>query len=286
VSGVACVVVTRDRRELLRECLAAVAAQTRPVDRLVVVDNASSDGTGDMLRAEHPQAEVVTLRENTGGAGGFHAGVEAAYRGGPRWIWLIDDDTVPAPDALERLLDAPWARAGVPAPSILASRVNWTDGRPHPMNRPTLRRRDLGALVTAARAGLVPLRASTFVSCLIAGDAVTRHGLPRREFFLQADDIEFTARVLRHEQGLFVPSSVVEHRTAAAHDFTSDAFRFFFHLRNTLWMIRGSAWSPAEKVVLGWVVVHTSRRFLQAQGITRESAGTIARGLREGLSPL
>lgn len=282
--SVACVVVTRDRRELLRECLGAIERQTHPLDHVVVVDNASSDGSPELVRREFPRAELLTLADNVGGAGGFHAGMRTAHGHGVAWLWLVDDDTIAAPDALERLLAAPWREGGLPEPSLLSSRVNWSDGTPHPMNTPILRRRDTEGLVQAAAVGLLPLRAATFVSLLVSSRAIDRHGLPRQEFFLQADDIEFTARVLRSEVGYLVPDSVVEHRTATAHSFMSDPFRFYFHLRNTLYMLRGPAWAPAEKLALGWLALDSSARFLRINGFSVESAGTVGRALRDGLS--
>jgi len=278
---VICVVVTRDRRELLSRCLEAIGAQTRPVDRLVVVDNASSDGTPEMVRREFPEAELLTLQRNVGSAGGFRAGMEAALARESEWLWLLDDDTIARPDALERLLAAPWGKAGLPEPALLTSRVDWTDGEPHPMNRPILRRRDPEALVDAAAAGLLPVRTATFVSLLVCAAAVRRHGLPSAHFFFQADDIEFTARLLRHEHGYFVPDSVVEHRTKTAHNALGDPLRFYHHLRNTLYMLRGRAWSPSEKPALGWLVVDTAARFVRDNGT--EGAVTVARAVRDGL---
>nr|MDQ5807787.1 glycosyltransferase [Actinomycetota bacterium] len=97
------VIVTRDRLALLEQCLEAVRAQARRPDRVLVVDNASSDGTAAWL-AEQDDVEVLRLEENVGGAGGFHAGLERAHREGAEWMWLMDDDTIPRPDALEALL--------------------------------------------------------------------------------------------------------------------------------------------------------------------------------------
>jgi rhamnopyranosyl-N-acetylglucosaminyl-diphospho-decaprenol beta-1,3/1,4-galactofuranosyltransferase len=284
--AVACAVVTRDRRELLRESLAAIAAQTVPVASVVVVDNASSDGTPGMVRAEFPHADLVELTENVGGAGGFHAAIERAHASGAKWVWVMDDDTIARPDALERLISAPWREAGLPEPALLASRVDWSDGKPHPMNTPILRRRDADGLIRAAGAGLLPLRSATFVSLLVARRAIERYGLPRREFFLQADDVEFTARILRTEAGYLVPDSVVEHRTATAHTFTDDPFRFYHHLRNTLYMLRGEAWDPAEKPALAWVVLDSSARFMSRNRWSAASARTVARALRDGLRAL
>src|SRR5437867_8578812 len=133
---VCAVVVTHDRRDLLRECLAGLEAQTRPPDTILVVDNASTDGTAAMLHGEFPDVAVRRLDENEGGAGGFHEGLHEAFERGHEWLWLMDDDTVPSPTALERLLDArDRASALGQPPLLLASRVLWTDGRLHPMNK-------------------------------------------------------------------------------------------------------------------------------------------------------
>lgn len=284
MTSVAAVVVTRDRRDLLRACLGGVQAQTRRLDRIIVVDNASSDGTPAIVRDDFPEAELVGLTENVGSSGGFHVGLERARETEAEWFWLLDDDTIPRPDALERLLAAPWRQGGLPEPLLLASRVDWIDGHPHPMNTPILRRRDPQALVDAAAVGLLALRASTFVSLLVAREAIDLYGLPRAEFFFQADDIEFTARMLRTAPGYLVPDSIVEHRTGTPRTFLDDPVRFYHHLRNTVWMIRGQAWSRPEKAALGWVVLNSSLRFLRSQRWGVSGLRTVARALGDGLT--
>ena len=120
---VCAVVLTFNRKALLLECLRALLGQTRPVDRVIVVDNASSDGTTKLLRAEGllERVEYVRLERNLGGAGGFHRGMEEARRGDWDWIWVMDDDAEPRPDALERLLAGP--AAADPATAALATTV-------------------------------------------------------------------------------------------------------------------------------------------------------------------
>jgi GT2 family glycosyltransferase len=92
---VVAVVVTWNRRELLQESLAAVHGQTHPPAAIVVVDNASDDGTSELLDSAYAVElglDVVHLRQNTGGAGGFAVGVERALGHHPDLVWLLDDD--------------------------------------------------------------------------------------------------------------------------------------------------------------------------------------------------
>ena len=98
---VVAVVVTYNRRELLLEALAAVQAQSRAPDAVIVVDNASTDGTAAAVRARFPAARLAGLASNTGGAGGFAYGMALALADAADLIWVMDDDTVPEPDRSE-----------------------------------------------------------------------------------------------------------------------------------------------------------------------------------------
>jgi rhamnopyranosyl-N-acetylglucosaminyl-diphospho-decaprenol beta-1,3/1,4-galactofuranosyltransferase len=257
---VAATILTRNRRELLREAIRAVLAQTRPTDELIVVDNESTDGTLEMLAREFPDLPVVALPENQGATGGFYEAIAAGRRTGADWVWLLDDDSFARPDALAELLDA-LGRTPAP-PLLLCSRVEWRDGTPHAMNRPVVRSNDGQQLADALRRRLLPVRAASWVSLLISTEAVDRVGMPLRQFFYQADDIEYTARILRRGAGYYVPRSVVEHRTPGQHTAIDDDRRFRFHVRNTVLMIRGDAWEPREKPRLVWVILWTSLLYL------------------------
>jgi GT2 family glycosyltransferase len=280
------IVVTYNRKALLQECLAALGAQTHAPDRIIVVDNASTDGTADLVRDEHPEAELLAMRENQGGAGGFHEGLKAAHAAGAEWIWLMDDDTIPTPDALAQLLRAPAAMDGLPSPALLASKVVWTDGSLHPMNYPGFRRDDPELFVTSCERGVLPMRAATFVSLLVHRSAIDDHGLPLKHFFIWSDDIEYTARITRHRAGYLVPDSVVLHKTKTAYTAVTDTGgRFYYHVRNSLYMLRGQAWSKREKLSLIWFLGFTTNAYLRNNRFSRESLATVARGLRDGAKP-
>jgi rhamnopyranosyl-N-acetylglucosaminyl-diphospho-decaprenol beta-1,3/1,4-galactofuranosyltransferase len=279
------VVVTRNRRALLVECLSALRDQTRAPDRILVVDNASSDGTVAMLRADYPDVDVHPLPDNQGGAGGFHEGLKQAHSLGFDWIWLMDDDTMPTPTCLEALLEAADRIPG-PPPALLSSKVVWTDGRLHPMNHPGFERERVDPVVRASELGLMPLRTATFVSLLVARGTVDAFGLPLRRYFLWSDDIEYTARVLRRAPGYLVPASVAIHKTEQAHTaITTAGDRFYFHLRNTLYMLRGTAWAPHEKPSVLYFLIATTVAYLRVNRFAPRVLRIVLRGLRDGLKP-
>ena len=103
---VAIVVVTYNRADLLRGMLAGLAALEHVPDAVLVVDNASTDHTQQVLAEATglPQLQVIRTEENLGGAGGFHLGLRTAYHQGWDRFWLMDDDVVPAPDCLSVLM--------------------------------------------------------------------------------------------------------------------------------------------------------------------------------------
>lgn len=96
------IVVTFNRLNLLKEALEAIKKQTVGVDKIVVVNNGSTDGTSGWLQEQ--QDLVIIEQGNVGGAGGFHTGIKYAYENCADWIWVMDDDVKPEPDCLFELL--------------------------------------------------------------------------------------------------------------------------------------------------------------------------------------
>jgi rhamnopyranosyl-N-acetylglucosaminyl-diphospho-decaprenol beta-1,3/1,4-galactofuranosyltransferase len=282
------VVVTYNRRVLLDECLRALRALTRRPDRTIVVDNASTDGTAEFVRAEHPDVELLCMPENQGGAGGFHEGLKAAHAAGAEWTWLMDDDTIAEPDALEQLLRAREDAAALPTPVLLSSKVVWIDGSLHPMNQPGFVNDRVDRYIAASAAGLLPLRAATFVSLLVHRSAIDDFGLPYKHFFIWSDDIEYTARVTRRRAGYLVPRSVVVHKTPTAYSaVTSSGGRFYYHVRNSVYMLRGrQTWNGQEKLSLLWFLLSTTQQYLRVNRFSRDHLVVVLRGVRDGLKRL
>jgi rhamnopyranosyl-N-acetylglucosaminyl-diphospho-decaprenol beta-1,3/1,4-galactofuranosyltransferase len=279
--SVCAVVVTYNRKELLRECLEAVTGQSRGPDTVLVVDNKSTDGTPDMVRAEFPSAELLELPTNEGSSGGFHEGMKAAAARGYDWLWVMDDDTIPNPDALEILLDA---RTNVDGdPYLLASKVLWTDGSLHPMNWPGLGTEDFDAFVGGIERSVLRIRSNTFPSLLVKREAVEKYGPPRKGFFIWADDIDFTQRILRRESGYMIPQSVAVHKTKTAHKPWEGKERFYYAVRNGLFILRGDSLSAKEKI--GWtlLVVSQIQRFFATEGVRPWALKVVLRGLRDGV---
>ena len=273
------VLVAYNRRDLLIAALDALQAQDRPLDGILVINNASTDDT-EQVAQDHPaNPTVITLDRNEGGAGGFAAGLAHAVASmDADGVWLMDDDTIPTRSALRELLAA-WRDHDGPV-DVAGSRVVWTDGRDHPMNTPRPRPRASARQRAAARAvGAVPVRSTSFVSMLVSADAVRTHGLPVADYFIWNDDFEYSCRILKDGTGLHVPASVVEHRTKTFGATDADpGARFYFEVRNKLWLFRFArnfAWWEAP---LYWLA--TARRWVRTFARSSDRAVLKNAGLR------
>ena len=101
---IAAVVVTYNRKELLRECIEALLVQSMNQLDILLIDNASTDGTYEYVEdlvMENDTIYYMNTGSNLGGAGGFHYGLKEAYNRGYDYMWIMDDDTIATPDALK-----------------------------------------------------------------------------------------------------------------------------------------------------------------------------------------
>lgn len=216
---VVAVVVTFNRKALLLECLDALLKQTYPVEQIYLIDNASTDGTPEVLAEagyiSHPKIEYVRLPENTGGAGGFYEGMKLAHQGAFDWVWVMDDDAEPMPDALSVLLSSKSPKELDKYSGLSGVKIG-LDGLPQYVHRG---RFDSGV-------GPVPLSEieatteqtisyASFVGLLINAKAIGQAGYPLQEFFIWFDDVEYCQRLKYFGPILYNPQSVILHKDNA-----------------------------------------------------------------------
>jgi GT2 family glycosyltransferase len=215
--SVASVTVATNAGHLLPRQLDALQRQSRKLDEIIVVDNASTDDTVDMLASQYPEVKVLSLPENGGVGGGYAAGLKyAAITKKYNWAWLLDDDSVPPPDGLQKLLegqqylDESKDPVAVLAPLCVDSKtsmsypaMSWQGGRlvPNPGD---------------------PGEPLTFVDCVISSGSLIRReaveavGLPRADFFMDFVDYEYCLRLRRHGFRIaVVRDSILDHEIGA-----------------------------------------------------------------------
>lgn len=210
---VAAVVVTFNRLEKLKRVVSAIEAQETRPDRLVIVDNASTDGTAEYLAALESdlEVEVVSLATNTGGAGGFSMGMRTGYAAGADFVWIMDDDCYPQPNALSKLVSGLASAVDELGPEVpfACSVVQFIDGSICEMNNPEPTW-DWARLIVKGQ-NSVMVKSCSFVSVLFPRWVLERYGLPYREYFIWFDDHEYTLRLTGTCPGVQVMDSVAVH---------------------------------------------------------------------------
>jgi rhamnopyranosyl-N-acetylglucosaminyl-diphospho-decaprenol beta-1,3/1,4-galactofuranosyltransferase len=199
---VAVVVVTYNRADLLGRTLDGLAAQTHEPDAVIVVDNASDDHTREVLDAHRGlRLQRIHLDTNTGGAGGFRAGVEVAFEQDFDRIWLMDDDVVPAPDCLATLLTQDEAfvmavREDVHGHLVEKAATDFDLSSPW-----AVRAKRATVESTYGERHAMPPRVElhniAFEGPLFRREVVETIGLPDDSFFIFYDDVDFAVRARR-----------------------------------------------------------------------------------------
>lgn len=186
--SVCAVVVTFNRLTMLKKTLHHLDMQTREIDRIVIVNNASTDDTKQFLQAPEIRSkyEVYNLENNIGGAGGFAYGMQKALDGKAEWIWIMDDDAFAAPDCLHKLLSSSQL-SKILIPVQINERgeyygvFDWNMG---------FKTKSIDRSLPSQPAPLF-----TFVGPLFNREVIERVGLPNKDYFICCDDIDYSMRV-------------------------------------------------------------------------------------------
>ena len=231
INRILAAIVTYDRRELLLECIEALRRQTCKDFDILVIDNASTDGTEEALRPLIDDKTILyrRMKRNTGGAGGFNAAMRYAVMAGYDYVWVMDDDAEPQREALEEMVKVmhsihrKWG--------FISGKAVWMDGSLCRMNKQKL-----------IRGGLC--REATFVSMMLPVDVIKEAGLPVRDFFIWADDIEYSRRISERYPCFYAEKSIVKHKTPfnTGSDISADSIdrieRYRYAYRNEVYIAK------------------------------------------------
>jgi GT2 family glycosyltransferase len=251
---IAAVVVTYNRKMMLIQCLDALLSQSRPVERIVVIDNASTDGTGDLVKERYGNlVQHVLLPENVGGAGGFHNGMALAYQGGYDLIWVMDDDVRPEQDCLRELLSVS-SSARVLAPIRVSETGEIVDMAHARVTRSGKRERSRYVCHLFPNPSnlprLIELENVSFEGPLFHRSVISDAGLPRSDFFILCDDAEYSWRVTRLGLGpLQCVTAARMIRMLPASNAAVPEWRNYYFWRNSLHINRQYANSLHERVI-------------------------------------
>lgn len=193
MNSVAAVVVTYNRLEELKKNIDMLLCQTRSLDAIYVINNASTDDTGIYLTELAKKNKCIVhccLEKNVGGAGGFAYGLERACKDGYDWVWLMDDDGRPVNDeTLEKLMEVAEKESNH---SLINCNVFW-DGNElsfkigTPYNTLREQRENIAS-------GLIENCACVFNGSLVGRKVYESVGNIRKEYFIRGDEVEYLMR--------------------------------------------------------------------------------------------
>lgn len=232
------IVVTYNREKLMKKCIGKLIENSDDLDKIIVVNNASTDGTKEFLnKIDNSKLHIINLEKNLGGAGGFTKGIEYAYNHGFDYFWIMDDDTMVNESTLKYLLDG--FRNGDKV-GFVCSNVLFTDKSQCVMNIPKISKRWGEQLIK----NLLKVESASFVSILICREVVEKLGLPIREFFIWGDDLEYTQRITSEYNGYMNIKSTVIHEMNSniGIDIVSDNSdrinRYYYEYRNKMFIYK------------------------------------------------
>lgn len=302
----AAIVVTYNRLAPLQVTLARLLDEA--VDHIVLVDNASTDDTGAWLDGlDDPRVHVVKLSENTGGAGGFEAGMRHARDTlDPDWMVLMDDDARPQTGALECFaretsqIDPNAGEIGA-----IAAAVFYPDGSICEMNRPSRNpfwnlKLLVKSLFTGSRAGFhvtdqtyapdtpaLPIDVASFVGYFVSRAAVARVGLPEGGLFIYGDDVLYSLRIRRAGlQMRMMPAVRFEHACGTLGDgfVYRPLWKIYYHCRNGVSIARQAAGPIIFPAALAYYMVIWWRRGRHCTPAERPKYRSMMwAGVRDGL---
>ncbi|MFH7880971.1 MAG: glycosyltransferase [Candidatus Aenigmatarchaeota archaeon] len=200
---IAVVIPLWNGEKVIGKTLASLKKQTLKVDKIIIVDNASTDNSVEFIRKNFPEVIILKNKINKGPAGGYADGMRYAYKKGYDFIWLLDQDSNPTPQTLEIQLKCfNMLLKKYKKPSIVAPLPITKDGRVYTIRAKCLYKS-------------LPFEAyiTDLSGMLIHRDIVNIVGFPLEILFTDAVDWEYSIRVRYNGFKIFInPKASMYHR--------------------------------------------------------------------------
>jgi GT2 family glycosyltransferase len=295
MSKIATVVITYNRLPLLKEVIQSLRRQTLTPDALIVVNNASTDGTGDWLDTQ-PDLKVIH-QANVGGAGGFDTGLQAAYDLGYDYIWVMDDDVEARPDCLERLMDVfrdPNESYDVLQTDRFADAAQsrrWRYGTEFNFSNPFKPMGVGKGMVTTDAPGfkVLPIVSFPFEGPIFKREVIEKTGRVEKDFFIMYDDTDYSMRVTQRGFKIgVVPDAILWKKVfpPASSGLKAD-FKLYYIVRNSILMDRKYggdffAFVRNTRSCLRQALVFTKQIVVDRRVKDYKAFGIMARAFRDG----
>ena len=211
------VIVTYNRLELLKECIDACLKQTIPFKKIIIVNNASTDGTGEYLnmikKEKKGLIELVNSKENIGGSGGFYLGVKHVLSlKNMDYVLLIDDDAIIEKKYNEKIMKEieknPDNISGYSGTVKTDNIISFDHRRFLKPNYKTV-----NSTESDYESQYFDYEISTFCGLYISTKIISEIGLPCKEFFIWFDDTEYSLRLAKYGKIRNVNSAILNHKT-------------------------------------------------------------------------
>jgi len=202
MSNIYALIVTFKRKELLKEVVKGVLQQSKSVSKIIIVDNNSNDGTEELIKklneTSNIEIEYYNTGANLGGAGGFSFGFEQAIKYNFDYLWVMDDDVLPAPDCLELLEESA-------TNNIIVQPIRYNKDGSCAEYSPVIfdldsifitrpKRQTVVEMIDNSQNNEIALDGIPFEGPLVSRKIIDTIGLPDARFFIFYDDLDFALR--------------------------------------------------------------------------------------------
>lgn len=288
--GVCAVIVNWNGREVLGRCLSTLLASPYQGLAVVVVDNASSDGSQEFVRGAFPSVALIENRKNLGYAGGVNVGLRHALAQGTEYALLLNNDTEIAPDAVGLLVEAMEKRpkAAFAGPMIyyydppdviwsLGGRVSYWTGD---IRHVAIREHDEGRYRTVREADYV-----TGCAMLVRTAAVSEIGFMDEAYWMYNEDTDWCVRATeRGHAVIVVPAAKVWHKVSMSSGGGLTAYKVYHRLRSTLLFFTVHArwyhWLGIVPATAGRALAFTARQLVSGR---KDTAAAVLRGAADSV---